>query len=1061
MPLRIRIVLTFIRVVQMFDWEFSETINEFPELPEEESSNWRPSRRFWHLLIAGVLLALVIGGIWLRWRLIDRQQAMREDLTTFIYNEEHIRFAGLEERSKELSVPTSSQEWQAAYRRSFRRRRLDSLEIASIRLDGATALVTLRLDGQEQVRFYRVVNDGWRRAPISSSEWGTGQEMLRTPNGITLTYYPRDRVFARELGRIVPPLFEAVRAWRQQPAVKAIAIEPHELYPAIIATSREGIVLNSPLLLPYTGVLDGSALIRFALAETLMRQADAELPEEYRSPAALPGSGRLFAAAHTVVAMHTVLSNDEQGRLRSHWREQLNGTWVSPFYEPGAGGISAFTPFTPAPAEAAALLTADHIYRLYGAKALRAVVRRLPLSPSWDEVFEITISRPTIALESEVAASARLSDGPRWDRDVTVEQFPLHAQVVDYRRTSEHQLSLTLPGNKALVRAGVTTSRATLVPYGPRFALGCAEVYSCRRIEPAPIRRCYSTTQGDFSHLRVHPGPPTPGVHPTWTANDPHPSPCSSTEKGQRMERTRTTLYANARIHALASAPSIAQAMLVSDGRIRWIGPADDLGVGAADTEVRLDGAVVLPGLIDAHTHFLAYALQKGRVDLRDAPSEAAAVRRVVQYARTHPERVWIEGFGWNEHLWPDGRLPSRASLDEALPNRPVALSRIDGHLLWVNSMALRIASISPDTPEPPGGALDRDAAGRLTGILRETARTLIFDAIEPPTMAERLAALREAQAEAHAFGLTGVHTMEDDDSLEALQELRDQGSLRLRVLFLPPIDVRKSLRAVGLQPGAGDEWLRLGQLKLFADGSLGSRTAWMLEPYEDDLNNTGIPTHAPEELEALIREAHELGWPVAVHAIGDAAVRTTLDALERVPRATSRLPDRIEHVQVLHPNDVVRFAEGGIVASMQPIHMASDWPLASRFWGKRARWSYAWRTLAGSGAELAFGSDAPIESLNPWPNLQVAVTRRDLDGRPREGWYSEEALPLGTALAGFTRGAAVAAGEPGGGRLVPGARADCIILARDIFEQDPHALNELRPIATIVGGHVVYGELP
>lgn len=521
-----------------------------------------------------------------------------------------------------------------------------------------------------------------------------------------------------------------------------------------------------------------------------------------------------------------------------------------------------------------------------------------------------------------------------------------------------------------------------------------------------------------------------------------------------------TTLYTNATIYTFDSSASVVQALAVSDGRIRWGGDAGEIGVGVVDEMVDLGGCTVLPGLVDAHTHFLAYGLHMQRVDLRTTESEAEAVQRVEAYAQANPQTVWIEGFGWNEHRWDDSSLPSRTSLDEALGSRPVALSRIDGHVVWVNSMALQIAGITDDTPDPAGGMLDRDAAGRLTGILRETARELIFDAIEPPAVSERIDALRAAQNEAHALGLTGVHTIEDDDALEAFQTLRDEDGLRLRVLFMPPIDSLKSLRALGMQPGHGDEWLRLGQLKIFADGSLGSRTAWMLEPYENEPANTGIPTHDREELYALIRDAHGEGWPVAVHAIGDAAARAVLDALERAPAAGSILPDRLEHTQLLHPDDLPRLAALDVVASMQPIHMASDWELATRFWGDRARWGYAWHSLAEEGTALAFGSDAPIEPINPWPNLQVAVTRRDLDGTPADGWYPEQALTLDQAIAGFTRGAASAAGDARQGRLTADAPADFIILERDPFAVTPTQLNELRPIATIVGGQRVHGDI-
>jgi len=522
------------------------------------------------------------------------------------------------------------------------------------------------------------------------------------------------------------------------------------------------------------------------------------------------------------------------------------------------------------------------------------------------------------------------------------------------------------------------------------------------------------------------------------------------------------TLYRNGRIYTQHAGCPWAEAMLVVGGRIQWVGQDRDAGTGAAERTVDLGGRRVLPGLMDAHAHFLSYALllpTAQGLNLRDIPTLAGTVTRVAEYAAERPEQAWIEGHGWNENSWVERRLPSRHDLDSVLPGRPVVLRRADGHLIWVNTCALEMAGISDDMPDPAGGKIDRDEHGRLTGILRERAISLVTSKMPAPTLLERAEALRAAQREALSYGLVGVHTMEGSESLEALQLLRSRGELVLRVLVLLPVEALDQLKLLGLRPGFGDDRLRLGQLKLFADGSLGSHTAWMLAPYEGEAHYAGIPVQPAEELARLIGEAHAAGWPCAVHAIGDAANRAVLDAFERAPAVDGTLPDRIEHVQILHPDDLPRLGRLGVIASMQPAHVATDWALADRLWGERCRWGYAWRSLLASRAVLAFGSDAPVESINPWPGIQVAVTRRDLNGQPAPGWYPEESLTLAEAIAAFTRGVAAAGGQPDEGRLAPGCRADFIVLEEDPFAASPEGLKRLRPVATVIGGKLVSGE--
>jgi len=527
--------------------------------------------------------------------------------------------------------------------------------------------------------------------------------------------------------------------------------------------------------------------------------------------------------------------------------------------------------------------------------------------------------------------------------------------------------------------------------------------------------------------------------------------------RGDEDEAGRPILYANGHFYTGRPEAPWAEAMLVACGRILWVGQEGELGTLFVRRHVDLAGATVLPGLVDAHTHFLAHGLLKRRLNLREVANLEQAQASLRSFASAHPEHSWILGHGWNENLWPGRELPSRADLDAAVVDRPVALWRADYHLLWANSRALEAAGIGPGSVDPPGGQIDRDAFGLATGILREKATGIVWERTPEPSFAERVEALRAGQVEALALGLTGVHTAEGAEALAPLQALCQAGELSLRVLFLPPASALTELKEVGLRAGFGDERLRLGQLKLFSDGSLGSHTAWMLAPFGDDPANTGIPIHTTEELASLVREAHEAGWPCAVHAIGDAANRAVLDAFERAGKPPGAIPDRIEHVQIIAPQDMPRLARLGVVASMQPVHVSSDWRAASRLWGERSRHAYAWRSLLRDEATLAFGSDAPVEPLNPWHGLQVALTRRDLDGEPPDGWYPEECLTLAEALAGFTTGAAFAGGEPADGRLAPGARADFVLVERDPFALGPEELGRVRPLATYVGGERVY----
>jgi predicted amidohydrolase YtcJ len=388
------------------------------------------------------------------------------------------------------------------------------------------------------------------------------------------------------------------------------------------------------------------------------------------------------------------------------------------------------------------------------------------------------------------------------------------------------------------------------------------------------------------------------------------------------------------------------------------------------------------------------------------------------------------------------------------------------GHALVANSCALRLAGIGADTPNPPGGRIGRDAAGQPDGLLfEESAMALVAGLIPRPAPAETDEALREAFPNAWRVGLTAIHDVDGTRAFEAYQRLRVQGALGLRVVKYLPARVLDDVLAVGLRAGLGDDgstelakiWLRVGGIKVFADGALGPRTAAMLAPYEGEPDNVGVLTMEEGELRALADKATAGGLPLAIHAIGDRANRLVLDVLAET--GVAGLRHRIEHVQLLHPDDVSRLTALGVVASMQPIHATQDCEMADRYWGERCATAYAWRSLLDAGTVLAFGSDCPVEDLNPFLGIHAAVTRRRADGFPDpQGWYPEQRLTVEEAVRAYTLGAAYAAGlEDRLGMLAPGKLADLIVLDRDIFSCDPMAIAETQVEMTMIGGRVVH----
>lgn len=498
-----------------------------------------------------------------------------------------------------------------------------------------------------------------------------------------------------------------------------------------------------------------------------------------------------------------------------------------------------------------------------------------------------------------------------------------------------------------------------------------------------------------------------------------------------------------------------ADAVLVRGGRVLAVGAWPRLRDLAPDAPVLdLGDAVVTPALTDAHVHLIDWALARRGPDLAACASEADAVSAVAAHAGADAE-AWVVARGWNPHRW--GALPSAASLDRALPGRAVALQSHDMHALWASGEALRRAGIDADTRDPEGGRIERDAHGRPTGLLLENAATLVLARVPAPTAAERRAAVLEAQAELHRLGIAGVHSVEPD-SLSVYQALLAEDELRLRILQHLPLAKLEEAATLGVRSGFGGPWLRIGGVKMFLDGALGSRTALLRAPYEGE-DGRGIATLEPDAFRAAVARAAGVGLASTVHAIGDAAVDLALDVLADPAVRVPALPHRIEHLQLVAPDRLDDAARAGIVASMQPCHLLTDWAAAWRHWGReRSRGAYAFGSLLERGTVLAFGSDIPVEPVDPRLGLYAAVARQDLDGRPEEGWHADERLTPLQALAGYTVGAAWAAGAEGrAGRLVPGALADLVAWDTDPLAAEPRALLAMEAVATIVDGRLVH----
>jgi hypothetical protein len=505
-----------------------------------------------------------------------------------------------------------------------------------------------------------------------------------------------------------------------------------------------------------------------------------------------------------------------------------------------------------------------------------------------------------------------------------------------------------------------------------------------------------------------------------------------------------------------------AEAVGIENGKIVAVGGNDEVTARlSGKVEKRhLPGRLVTPGLVDGHCHFLNYGLYLQRVDLRDLPSLSACRERIREAARRSAPGEWILGRGWNHHSWEEKREPDRRDLDDIAPENPVMMVRACGHSQWVNSRALTAAKITRGTPDPAGGMIDRDPrSGEPTGMLREL-RHLIEEVMPVPSLKERKQAVLQAQEHALRLGITGAHTCERYQQWEAFEALDREGALKVRVYHLLPPDDLDEAAAAGVRPGQGSERLWAGHMKLYADGSLGAGTALLHEPYTDEPENCGLAVLDFQLLQEKIELAYRRGFHVGIHAIGDKAVTHCLHAIAGARKAhPGPRRDRIEHVQIYRPEDLALFVELGIVGSVQPRFLSTDWCVAEKRWGAgRCQTGYAWRSLMDAGVPLLFGSDAPVEPMDPILGLQAAVTRQTPAGDPPGGWFPAQRLTLAESLAGFTTMPAWVSGrEDRSGSVRVGNWADLTVFARDLFATPEGEWPSVPVEMTVVNGEVAF----
>ncbi len=522
-------------------------------------------------------------------------------------------------------------------------------------------------------------------------------------------------------------------------------------------------------------------------------------------------------------------------------------------------------------------------------------------------------------------------------------------------------------------------------------------------------------------------------------------------------------IFINGKIWTVDKSKPVAQAIAVLGDKIIAVGSNSEIKryAGKNTEVVDLKGNLMLPGFIDDHTHFVSGGFQLMSVNLRDAKTPEEFARRIKEYAEKNPNR-WITGGDWDHELW-GGELPRKEWIDRYTQNVPVFVTRYDGHMGLANSLALKLAGITRETPDPPGGLIVRDENGEPTGILKDEAMSLVYKVIPEPTLEERINAIKLALEEAKKLGLTGIHDIGTTEDLRAYQELYKRGELTLRVYLRLPISQWEDLAKLGIEVPFGNDFIRIGSLKAFADGSLGSMTALFFEPYDENPNTRGLATDIVIDgrLEKWAIEADKAKLQLSIHAIGDSANSLVLTLFEKIieknPSWDRRF--RIEHAQHIHPKDFVRFKNLNVIASMQPYHAIDDGRWAEKRIGKeRCKTSYAFRTFLDAGVKLCFGSDWNVAPLSPILGIYAAVTRQTLDGKHPGGWFPEQKISVEEAVECYTINNAYAEfAENEKGSITPGKFADLVVLSEDIFNIPGERIKDVKVLMTVVGGKIVY----
>jgi len=533
-------------------------------------------------------------------------------------------------------------------------------------------------------------------------------------------------------------------------------------------------------------------------------------------------------------------------------------------------------------------------------------------------------------------------------------------------------------------------------------------------------------------------------------------------------------IFLNALIRTLDPSRPLARAAAVGNGRILAVGGNTEIAsLSGPETEtLDLGGRLVLPGFTDSHFHYYDWSMGRKQLNLADAASFQDCLGRVAEAARNLPAGTWVLGQGWNESDWEDDRMPTRHDLDHVAPDHPVALWRCDLHLATVNSLALERAGIDENTADPPDGVIARDAAGRPSGILRELAPNLIKAVIHEAGDPGVYEAMVDGIPALHSHGITGLFDVrlmggvEGPPAFRTWQRIREEGKLDLRCWVSLPGERLEEAVSLGLRSGFGDDRLRIGHLKYFMDGGMGARTAWMVDPYLD--GGVGMPLCSPDALRGWVVTADRAGLAVMVHAIGERANREIASVFEAVDRARvlqetgpttgPAVPHRVEHIQMIRPEDLERMARLNLVGCVQPHNMILDIHMIERSVGERGRWTYAYRSMLDAGIPLVMSSDAPVCDPRPLVGIHAAVTRRRRDGSPEGGWYPEERITVEEAVRAYTLSAAEANGVAHElGSVSPGKRADLVVLDRDIFAADPMEIVETAVEMTVFDGRVVY----